>query len=45
MKVDHVMILDGSKLFEMGWRLPVTFDKSLEKAVKWTLVHPEWLEE
>lgn len=37
--------LDGSKLFEMGWRLPVTFDKSLEKTVKWTLVHPEWLEE
>jgi len=37
--------LDGTKLFEMGWRLPITFDQSLEKTVKWTLAHPEWLEE
>lgn len=37
--------LDGTKLFEMGWSLPLTFDQSLEKTVRWTLVHPEWLEE
>jgi dTDP-glucose 4,6-dehydratase len=37
--------LDGTKLFEMGWNLPVDFDHSLEKTVKWTLTHPEWLEE
>jgi len=37
--------LDGSKLFKMGWDLPVDFDHSLEKTVKWTLEHPEWLEE
>lgn len=36
--------LDGNKLFEMGWHLPVDFDHSLEKTVKWTLDHPEWLE-
>jgi dTDP-glucose 4,6-dehydratase len=36
--------LDGSKLFAMGWKPPVTFDQSLEKTVKWTLEHPEWLE-
>ena len=37
--------LDGSKLYNMGWVSPVDFDKSLEKTVKWTLQHREWLEE
>jgi dTDP-glucose 4,6-dehydratase len=37
--------LDGNKLFQMGWVLPVDFEHSLEKTVKWTLLHPEWLEE
>ncbi|CAH6419077.1 6 dehydratase [uncultured virus] len=37
--------LDGTKLFEMGWKLPVTLDQSLTKTVKWTLMHPQWLEE
>lgn len=37
--------LDGNKLFNMGWTLPVDFDHSLEKTIKWTLNHPEWLEE
>lgn len=37
--------LDGSKLFAMGWTLPVTFEQSLEKTVRWTLAHPEWLQE
>lgn len=37
--------LDGTKLFEMGWKPPVDFDHSLEKTVKWTLAHPQWLEE
>lgn len=37
--------LDGTKLNELGWQVPITFEKSLEKMVKWTLNHPEWLEE
>lgn len=37
--------LDGSKLFEMGWHLPVNLDDSLAKTVHWTLLHPEWLNE
>lgn len=37
--------LDGSKLFAMGWQPPVDFDHSLEKTVKWTLQHPQWLEQ
>ena len=37
--------LDGSKMNEMGWRLPIDFKKSLEKTVQWTLKNKEWLEE
>jgi len=35
--------LDGSKMREMGWQLPQTFEKSLEQVVRWTVEHPEWL--
>lgn len=35
--------LDGSKLADMGWSPPVSFDAGLERVVKWTLLHPEWL--
>jgi dTDP-glucose 4,6-dehydratase len=37
--------LDGSKLFQMGWHLPVNLDASLAKTVHWTLQHPQWLDE
>jgi dTDP-glucose 4,6-dehydratase len=36
--------LDGNKLLDMGWELPVDFEDSLRKTVEWTLEHPEWLE-
>jgi dTDP-glucose 4,6-dehydratase len=35
--------LDGARLQEMGWGIPVSFWKSLERVVKWTLDHPKWL--
>lgn len=35
--------LDGTKLFEMGFKLPVDFEHSLEKTVHWTLDNLEWL--
>jgi len=35
--------LDGTKMKKMGWRLPKTFEQSLEKTIKWTLEHQEWL--
>lgn len=35
--------LDGSKMAKMGWKPPVTFEKSLEEVVKWTLDNPRWL--
>lgn len=36
--------LDGSKLDALGWKPPVPLRESLEKAVRWTLDRPEWLE-
>jgi len=35
--------LDGSALRSLGWRPPVEFWESLERTVKWTVAHPEWL--
>ena len=37
--------LDGSKLFNMGFKLPLNFDESLQKVVEWTLNNKKWLEE
>ena len=36
--------LDGTRLKEMGWSVPVRFWDSLERVVKWTLEHPKWLD-
>lgn len=35
--------LDGSKMASLGWSCPVPFEESLERTVKWTLQHKEWL--
>lgn len=35
--------LDGSKLRELGWEVPVNFEDSLKKCVLWTQNRPEWL--
>ncbi|MBI3037329.1 GDP-mannose 4,6-dehydratase [Candidatus Woesearchaeota archaeon] len=35
--------LDGTKLKELGFEYPKTFEESLTKTVKWTLEHKEWL--
>ena len=37
--------LDGSKMFNMEWSLPVNFEDSLKKTVIWTLNNPDWLKE
>lgn len=37
--------LDGNKLFEMGFQLPLDFEQSLQKVVNWTLENPLWLNE
>ena len=39
--------LDGSKLFDMGFKLPINFEESIRKTVEWTLLEEniKWLEE
>jgi dTDP-glucose 4,6-dehydratase len=37
--------LNGDKLIDMGWYIPVSFEESLRKTILWTLEHLEWLEE
>jgi dTDP-glucose 4,6-dehydratase len=38
--------LDGTKMKQLGWRLPKTFEESLEKTIKWYLdpKNERWLE-
>ena len=35
--------LSGDKLKSMGFGLPISIEKSLEKTVKWTLDNPQWI--
>lgn len=35
--------LDGSKLRDIGWKAPLTFEESLKKTIEWQKEHPEWL--
>ena len=37
--------LDGSKMTEMGWKMPVAFTESLKKTIRWTIDNKKWLEE
>ena len=34
---------DGAKLADLGWQAPVEYHESLERTVRWTLAHPEWM--
>ena len=36
--------LDGSKMTEMGWSIPVPFEESIKNTILWTLKNKEWLE-
>lgn len=35
--------LDGTKLAEAGFKYPLSFERSLERTVKWFLENPDWL--
>ncbi len=35
--------LDGEKMKELGWELPVNFEDSLDKTVQWTITNDKWL--
>jgi dTDP-glucose 4,6-dehydratase len=36
--------LDGTKITDTGWTLPIPLQESIQRTVEWTLQHPEWLE-
>jgi dTDP-glucose 4,6-dehydratase len=40
---DRRYALDGSKMKQMGWVPPLTFEQSIERIVKWTMDNPHWL--
>jgi len=35
--------LNGTKLAEYGWHAPVSLEEGIERTVRWTLRHSEWL--
>jgi dTDP-glucose 4,6-dehydratase len=40
---DHRYALDASKIAAAGWKPPVPFGESLERTVRWSAAHPQWL--
>lgn len=34
--------LDGSKIAQLGWNPPLTFETSLKNTIDWNIRHPEW---
>jgi dTDP-glucose 4,6-dehydratase len=35
--------LDPGKIAALGWKPPVPFAESLERTIRWTMRHPEWM--
>jgi dTDP-glucose 4,6-dehydratase len=35
--------LDGTKMQELGWSVPVDFERSLMKTISWTLANKHWI--
>lgn len=42
---DRHYALDMTKLHELGWKSPLTFEESLEKTIKWQMDNPNWITE
>lgn len=40
---DRRYALDGTKLANLGWKAPLSFEESLRRTVAWTLKHPMWM--
>jgi dTDP-glucose 4,6-dehydratase len=36
--------LSGDKMQSLGWEIPVSFERSLERTIAWTLRNPQWLQ-
>ena len=39
--------LDGTKMYELGWKLPVNFEESFKKTIEWgtSKEHKKWIED
>jgi len=37
--------LTDTKMYKLGWKLPVSFKESLKNTIEWTLKNKHWLEE
>jgi len=35
--------LNGDKMRQIGWKLPETFEQSLERVIRWTMENQQWL--
>lgn len=35
--------LDGAKMYNLGWSIPMKFEDSLQKTIKWSLENKKWL--
>lgn len=35
--------LDGSKMKQLGWEVPMSFEESLQRTIQWSLAHKNWL--
>lgn len=35
--------LDGSKLADLGWKHPMTFEESMKNVIEWQIRNPEWI--
>ena len=40
---DRRYALDGSKMAELGWKQPLSFEESIKRIVDHTLANPHWL--
>ena len=35
--------LDGKKMSDLGWKHPMSIEKSIHKSIKWTIINDRWL--
>src|SRR3990167_1856034 len=42
---DRHYALDMTKLHELGWKSPISFEESLKKTIKWQMENPNWITE
>ena len=36
--------LDSTKLYSLGWKSPISFEKSLKNTIEWQMKNPDWID-